>query len=165
MKFLDLTSEEIREKRRNERKQFKLDRARVMAEAAAEAESAFLEGREAALPVIPSSSTWKPAQGTTPEVVLSSVAADSVDVPHEEGEEDSLEDLEHLQLITQEAFFLVWGLDCLAIVEPEKVRSFQDTFGNLRLDAGGRTNLFLCNKYGMPFRTSIIHPPLSSQHI
>ena len=40
LNITDLTSEEIREKRRTERQQFKLDRAKALAEAAAEKEAA-----------------------------------------------------------------------------------------------------------------------------
>ena len=59
-----MTSEEVREKRRAERKQFKLDRAAAIAKAAAEAEAAFVEGREAAPAFIPSGATWKPQQSS-----------------------------------------------------------------------------------------------------
>ncbi|KAH8071802.1 hypothetical protein BXZ70DRAFT_903016 [Cristinia sonorae] len=111
-----LTSEEIREKRRNERKQFKLDRARALAEAAAEAEAAFLEGREAALPAIPSGATWKPSQAPQGENPLASAPGE--DDAEEEEELEPLEDAEHLQLTLQEAFFLAWGLDCLTILDP-----------------------------------------------
>ena len=114
----DLTSEEVREKRRNERKQFKLDRARAMAEAAAEAEAAFLEGREAALPAIPSGATWKPAQVVLPEESLPQTPSESADIAEPE---EPLEDVEHLQLTLQEAFFLAWGLGCLTILDPKTV--------------------------------------------
>lgn len=119
----DLTSEEIREKRRNERKQFKMDRARALAEAAAEAEAAFVEGREAEMPVIPSGATWKPTQDPNalaesgPPVMLEG----DLEGENEE-EEEPLEDVEHLQLTLQEAFFLAWGLDCLTILDPDTVR-------------------------------------------
>ncbi|TCD65903.1 tRNA splicing endonuclease subunit sen2 [Steccherinum ochraceum] len=118
-----LTSEEIREKRRNERKQFKLDRARALAEAAAEAEAAFVEGREAVLPEIPSGATWKPsAQSAAPEPgddAPPSADADEVELL----EEELLEDVEHMQLTLQEAFFLCWGLDCLTILDPHTSQS------------------------------------------
>ena len=118
-----MTSEEIREKRRIERKQFKLDRAKALADAAAEADAAFREGREAALPAIPSGATWKPQTGE--EAATGSLSLDDV---HEEEQdksvledEEPLEDVEHLQLTLQEAFFLCWGLDCLTILDPSTV--------------------------------------------
>ncbi|KAH7911055.1 hypothetical protein BJ138DRAFT_1151575 [Hygrophoropsis aurantiaca] len=113
-----LTSEEITAKRRAERKQFKLDRAKAMAAAAAEAEAAFSEGRIISpgyapdgTRLIPSAATWKPSTSTaaeeepplTPEAV--------------EDEEELLEDIEHLQLTLQEAFFLLWNLDCLTVLD------------------------------------------------
>ena len=36
-------------------------------------------------------------------------------------DEEPLEDVEHLQLTLQEAFFLCWGLDCLTILDPSTV--------------------------------------------
>lgn len=60
-----MTSEEVTAKRRAERKQFKVDRARAIAQAAAEAEAAFREGRIVSLEEtkanIPSAATWKPS--------------------------------------------------------------------------------------------------------
>lgn len=60
-----MTSEEVTAKRRAERKQFKVDRARAIAQAAAEAEAAFKEGRIVSLEEtkanIPSAATWKPS--------------------------------------------------------------------------------------------------------
>ncbi|KAH9940930.1 uncharacterized protein BXZ73DRAFT_88603 [Epithele typhae] len=126
-----MTSEEVREKRRQERKQFKLDRAAALARAAAEAEAAFAEGREAAPTFIPSGATWKPQQQVSAEPSL----------PEEPPEEDDeteqglelLEDREHLQLTLQEAFFLAWNLDCLTILnshtwEPMSLKHIWATF-------------------------------------
>ncbi|THH27382.1 hypothetical protein EUX98_g6802 [Antrodiella citrinella] len=114
-----LTSEEIREKRRNERKQFKMDRARALAEAAAEAEAAFVEGREAAMPVIPSGATWKPTQDPNSLTESGPPSPPEGDLDGENEEEEPLEDVEHLQLTLSEAFFLAWGLDCLTILDPD----------------------------------------------
>lgn len=124
---VEMTSEEIREKRRAERKQFKLDRAKALADAAAEADAAFREGREAALPAIPSGATWKPQPSD--EIVEEPSAPDYDDDPEELGEEvledeEPLEDVEHLQLTLQEAFFLCWGLDCLTILDSKTVRAY-----------------------------------------
>lgn len=118
-----MTAEEVREKRRAERKQFKMDRAAAIAKAAAEAEAAFAEGREAAPAVIPSGATWKP-QG-------SNQTADLLEEPPEGGGDDDgadeglepLEDVEHLQLTLQEAFFLIWNLGCLIVLDPHTVQS------------------------------------------
>ncbi|EPT00911.1 hypothetical protein FOMPIDRAFT_1121603 [Fomitopsis schrenkii] len=110
-----MTAEEIREKRRVERKQFKIDRAAAIAQAAAEAEAAFAEGREAkSSVVIPSGATWKPQQPAADE------SARSSPVPDEpvEFDESTVPELEHLQLTLQEAFFLAWNLDCLTILDP-----------------------------------------------
>ncbi|KAI0955099.1 hypothetical protein AcW1_006783 [Taiwanofungus camphoratus] len=107
-----MTSEEIREKRRTERKQFKLDRAAAMAKAAAEAEAAFAQGRHAPVIAIPSGATWKPQMEDV--TVSPSSSPSDREVPLEE----PLDNIEHLQLTLQEAFFLAWNLDCLTILDP-----------------------------------------------
>lgn len=115
-------------KRRAERKQFKIDRARAIAAVAAEAEAVFeSEGRVVvpALsgPAIPSAATWKP----TP------VAAEPPDTPvtpHDDVPEDEEppEDLEHLQLTLPEAFFLLWNLDCLTVADPHTASGWNTKF-------------------------------------
>ncbi|KAH9888946.1 hypothetical protein C8Q73DRAFT_708732 [Cubamyces lactineus] len=120
-----MTSEEIREKRRAERRQFKLDRAAAIARAAAEAEAAFAEGRQAAPTVIPSGATWKPQQQQPSEgpSLPEAPPEDSDEDGEGEGEggeeEEPLENVEHLQLTLQEAWFLVWNLDCLTVLDPQ----------------------------------------------
>ncbi|KAJ7746897.1 hypothetical protein DFH07DRAFT_889469 [Mycena maculata] len=113
-----LTSEEMTAKRRAERKQFKIDRAKAIAAVAAEAEAVFeSEGRVVvpALsgPAIPSAATWKPAPAVNEP-------PDTPVTPQEEAPEDEKppEDLEHLQLTLPEAFFLLWNLDCLTVTDP-----------------------------------------------
>ena len=118
---LELTSEEITARRRAERKQFKLDRARAIAAVAEEAETVFAtEGRviQPALsgPAIPSAATWRPSSQPLSE-------NNTPPTPEEEtlDEEESPEDIEHLQLTLQEAFFLLWNLDCLTVFDPHSV--------------------------------------------
>ncbi|KAJ4494879.1 hypothetical protein C8J55DRAFT_539702 [Lentinula edodes] len=125
-----MTSEEIREKRRADRKQFKLDRAAAIAKVAAEAETIFeTEGRVVvpALfgPEIPSGATWKPKTAES-ELGLEQESGDpenaeskGEDAGEGEEEEEILEDMEHLQLTLPEAFFLAWNFDCLNILDPE----------------------------------------------
>ncbi len=115
-----MTSEEVREKRRAERKQFKLDRAAAIARAAAEAEAAFAEGREAAPAFIPSGATWKPQQSSETSTLHTELPEEENDVGAEE-ELEPLENVEHLQLTLQEAFFLAWTLDCLTVLDPHTV--------------------------------------------
>lgn len=119
--FVELTSEEVTAKRRTERRQFKLDRAAAIAAVAEEAETIFAtEGRviTPALsgPGIPSAATWKPAPSVT--------EPPATPIPDEEQEPTELkplEDIEHLQLTLQEAFFLAWSLGCLTILDPHNV--------------------------------------------
>lgn len=118
MVILDMTSEEIREKRRAERKQFKMDRAAAIAKAAAEAEAAFAEGREAGPAFIPSGATWKPQPSSELSLPSEPPEDQSMDVAEEL---EPLEDVEHLQLTLQEAFFLIWNLDCLTVLDPHTV--------------------------------------------
>ncbi|KAF8199141.1 hypothetical protein BJ912DRAFT_1020401 [Pholiota molesta] len=117
-----LTSEEITARRRAERRQFKLDRAAAIAAVAEEAEEIFAtEGRviTPALsgPDIPSAATWRPSQNiyAQPE----SPAGDEDEAPLDE--EEPLVDIEHLQLTLQEAFFLLWNLDCLTVLDSRNV--------------------------------------------
>ena len=114
-----MTSEEVRERRRQERKQFKLDRAAAIARAAAEAEAAFAEGREAAPVLIPSGATWKPQQSGQPTLPPEPPEEDEGEEADEELE--PLENVEHLQLTLQEAFFLAWTLDCLTVLDWQTV--------------------------------------------
>jgi len=107
-------------RRRAERKQFKLDRARAIATVAEEAENLFAtEGRVVvpALsgPAIPSAATWRPSQ---------SLASDEPPTDFSSGQvndDEPLKDIEHLQLTLQEAFFLAWTIDCLTVLDPHTV--------------------------------------------
>lgn len=118
-----MTSEEITAKRREERKQFKFDRAQAMAAAAAEAEAAFAEGRDVPSTIsadgtrsIPSAATWKPHRHTS----SNEGPSPSENLP-DELDEEPLVDVEHLQLTLPEAFFLLWNLDCLTVHNPDTV--------------------------------------------
>lgn len=133
-----MTAEEVREKRRQERKQFKIDRAKAIADAALEAEKAFEatgEVLDESNFVIPSAATWKPT--STSEAGPSSLTLDSTGIQalendhqrngdniEEVEEEEDLVDIEHLQLTLQEAFFLSWALDCLSISFPGTVSHY-----------------------------------------
>jgi tRNA-splicing endonuclease subunit Sen2 len=117
-----MTSEELTAKRRAERKQFKLDRARAIAAVAEEAELIFAtEGRviKPALsgPAIPSAATWKPAPEPMPDVPVTP----AIEEEEELVDDELLEHVEHLQLTLQEAFFLLWNLDCLTVLDPHTV--------------------------------------------
>jgi tRNA-splicing endonuclease subunit Sen2 len=37
--------------------------------------------------------------------------------------DEAIEDLEHLQLTLQEAWFLIWATDCLTVIDPSTVIS------------------------------------------
>ncbi|KAM6496865.1 hypothetical protein JOM56_007338 [Amanita muscaria] len=109
-----LTSEEMTARRRAERQQFKLDRAKAIAAVAEEAEVIFAtEGRVVvpALtgPAIPSAATWRLNRPSKPDETVVDKSLDPID------NHQSEEDVEHLQLTLQEAFFLSWGIDCLTI--------------------------------------------------
>lgn len=115
-----VTSEEVTAKRRQERKQFKLDRAKAIAAAAAEAEVAFSEGREAKSTIaIPSGATWKPDISSADVRDVHTPPVE--DIEAEEVEEEEISDMEHLQLTLQEAFFLIWAFDCISILDPNTV--------------------------------------------
>ena len=91
----------------------------ALAKAAAEAEAAFAEGRQAAPTLIPSGATWKPQQShQTAELPEEPPEGDGDDADEEL---EPLEDIEHLQLTLQEAFFLIWNLGCLAVLDLHSV--------------------------------------------
>ena len=111
----DLTSEEVTARRRAQRKQFKLDRARAIAAVAEEAEAVFAAEGQVTMPAlsgpaIPSGATWRPSQP------LDNPLPEPVDQ-----KEEPPEDIEHLQLTLQEAFFLAWAIDCLTILDSRSV--------------------------------------------
>ena len=128
----EMASEEITAKRRAERKQFKADRAAAIAAVAKEAEHIFAtQGRviTPALsgPSIPSAATWKPPSLTS---------ASTNDAPPTYQEHlGPLIDVEHLQLTLQEAFFLLWTLDCLTVLDPasSKPMSLQEIWTSFQL--------------------------------
>lgn len=133
----DSTSEEVTARRRAERKQFKLDRARAIAAVAQEAEERFeKEGivTTPALsgPAIPSGATWKPSQ---PIQLAAPVSAGDLDLDDsEDAEPEELENVEHLQLTLQEALFLAWNLDCLTVLHPDSVRAISHRQRNCKLN-------------------------------
>ena len=93
-----------------------MDRANAITAAAAEAEEAFRAGKMVPSPImIPSGATWKPADQTLEEQNYDGRDKDL------DGELDDIVDVEHLQLTTQEAFFLIWCFDCLSILNPHTV--------------------------------------------
>ncbi|KAL1746820.1 hypothetical protein HDZ31DRAFT_33382 [Schizophyllum fasciatum] len=129
-----MTSEELTARRRSERKQFKLDRARAIAAAAAEAEAAFKERGEVVVPAlsgpnIPSAATWRPAQTVTSSSTDATAAgagdttAGQANTYSTEADEP-IEDVEHLQLTLQEAFFLAYALDCLTVYDADTDTAF-----------------------------------------
>jgi len=137
-----LTAEDLTSKRRAERKQFKADRADAIAAAKAEAEAVFattgaLPPTLSELAFIPSHS--RPTRSTPSEISAQELAQGSgLSVPtkpptvastssakhdHDasEGparEPDGQQQMEHLQLTLQEAFFLSWALGCLRVLDP-----------------------------------------------
>ncbi|QRW03009.1 tRNA intron endonuclease, catalytic C-terminal domain [Ceratobasidium sp. AG-Ba] len=127
-------SELITAKRREERKQFKATRAAYLAQATAEAEAAFAADSSAdvVIPTIGSASQAVRAAAKTAQAVIAvpdplqpvstiPLIEEPQPSPEAEPEEEFIEpeDMEHLQLTLQEAYFLAWGLDCLRILDPE----------------------------------------------
>jgi tRNA-splicing endonuclease subunit Sen2 len=120
----ELTSEEVTARRRAERKQFKLDRAAAIAAVAEEAEKLFQEEGKVIVPAlsgpaIPSAATWKPPSSPLPQEPVTPTEAS----PKGDVGEEPLENVEHMQLTLQEAFFLLWNLDCLTVLHPNTVRA------------------------------------------
>lgn len=137
------TAEDMTAKRRAERKQFKTDRADAIAAARSEAEAVFaatgaLPPALSELAFIPSHS--RPTRPTPSDTPVPEVPVDVghskqtiaspqpfiKEIPGESSEEPVsepavVEQMEHLQLTLQEAFFLSWSLGCLRVLNPETV--------------------------------------------
>lgn len=120
-----MTAEELTAKRREERKLFKSERAQAIAAAAAEAEAVFAaQGRPPTPPAENISTAVRanmaqriPLAGGGEVIQL----RDPISDPTPDEDVPPPENMEHLQLTLQEAFFLSWGLDCLQVLEPESV--------------------------------------------
>ncbi|CAE6463082.1 unnamed protein product [Rhizoctonia solani] len=120
-------SELVTAKRREERKIFKAARAAYLKEATAEAEAAFAANSSAdiVIPTIGSASQAVRSAAKEPKPTLEIPRQDepaplAVDI--EESVDDEFvapEDMEHLQLTLQEAYFLANYLGCLRILDPE----------------------------------------------
>jgi len=102
-------AELITAQRRNARQQFKQDRARAIIEANEKAEAAFVAGEKA------DASDFLIAPKRPSEKV--SIAPSAPGTQDHEENPPVEENLEHLQLTFQEAFFLSWSLSCLSIFE------------------------------------------------
>ncbi|KAF8492499.1 hypothetical protein JB92DRAFT_3002755 [Gautieria morchelliformis] len=129
-----LTAEEITAKRRAERQQFKLDRAHAFAASVAEAEAAFAAG-DTSVKVAPltrdavanfAARSSDRSETNSPDLsklnpagaIQTTTAGSAYDVVGEDLTEEAIpENLEHLQLTLQEAFFLLWCLDCLRVLD------------------------------------------------
>ncbi|KAF2743181.1 hypothetical protein M011DRAFT_379828, partial [Sporormia fimetaria CBS 119925] len=122
------TSEEYTQQRRRERRQFKLERARLEREAIEEQRRA--EGKTAGLAALSSSTETNgsvPVPDEAPAVDDPKETANNLDVKVEEAELENstdlpnpdtpadIEDQEHLQLTLEEAFFLVYSLGALEV--------------------------------------------------
>jgi tRNA-splicing endonuclease subunit Sen2 len=111
----ELTAEELTAKRREVRRQFKHQRAEAMAAAEAEAETAFAQNPNS-MPVvttiIPSTQTAKLNQQ-----LQQLLAKDENESLPELAEDEIPDNLEHLQLSLQEAFFLAWTVRCLHLYD------------------------------------------------
>lgn len=111
--FSELTAEEITARRRIIRKQFKQERAEAVAAAEAEAEASFAANPDVA-PVI---TTVIPSTQTSGlQKRLQTIISESdVQTLPELSADEIPENVEHLQLSLQEAFFLAWAVGCLTI--------------------------------------------------
>ncbi|CUA78180.1 hypothetical protein RSOLAG22IIIB_02798 [Rhizoctonia solani] len=120
-------SELITAKRREERKIFKATRAAYLAQATAEAEAAFAADSSAdiVIPTIGSASQAVRAAAkesrSTPDIVQQDEPALSLATTEVTMEDNFVppEDMEHLQLTLQEAYFLSYCLGCLRVLDPE----------------------------------------------
>lgn len=156
-----MAAEEIRELRRKERKQFKIDRAQAILDAAVAAEAMLTSGRTPPVPPSSSdaSSSTQPqlAPGTklTPQTFLvrperpnnrgppsaaetlaAKKAVEAAKADDEDDFDESLvQDREHLQLSLEEAWFLAWAIGVLRVLDPIRVSGCFHAVASLH-DAG-----------------------------
>ncbi|KAA8912446.1 hypothetical protein FN846DRAFT_887211 [Sphaerosporella brunnea] len=141
----DLTAEEITERRRQERKQFKLERARAEKE---RIQNQLAQEGKIDLPADGASSPQPDAAAAGESDITAAATVPAPPIEPEEEEDDELvtdkpsifvEDLEHLQLTPEEAFFLMYGLGALQVtVGPE---------GNTPVDIRNALCLFRQHSY------------------
>ncbi|CAE6454541.1 unnamed protein product [Rhizoctonia solani] len=125
--FFASASELITAKRREERKIFKATRAAYLAKATAEAEAAFAADSSADIVIPTIGSASQAVRAEAKEARLIPEVPQQVESPplpataEASVEEDFVppEDVEHLQLTLQEAYFLSHYLGCLRILDPE----------------------------------------------
>lgn len=119
----DLTAEELTERRRRERREFKAERARLEKE---KIERRLLEEGKLDKPLDTDKTDTTPATvhfaPTPEEEPATPIAADETPLSKED-----VENLEHLQLTLEEAFFLAFGLGVLKITGAGEVRVFCPT--------------------------------------
>jgi tRNA-splicing endonuclease subunit Sen2 len=127
---LVLSAEEVTALRRQERKDFKIARAKAAVATVEAAERALL----LSLPTDPTS-TSSPSSSTAaliPDEVVKPVRPGNTkygnerelleeELARQEEVEAKTENLEHLQLIPEEVWFLAWGLGCLNVLSPTEV--------------------------------------------
>lgn len=136
------TSAEVTQSRREERRQFKLERARAQREAIEqqlrqegklEADASIEElVEDGQVTESPRGTIYTPGAGDevtlTGDAIASEVGKSLVENPHAWGEDDDevekdieIMDQEHLQLTPEEAFFLTYALGALSVVSHDKV--------------------------------------------
>lgn len=92
-----------------------------MAAAAAEAEAVFASEGRPPTPPAENISTAVRANMAQRNPIAQGGEAIQLREPSSGEDVPPPENMEHLQLTLQEAFFLTWGLDCLRVLEPESV--------------------------------------------
>lgn len=139
----NLTAEEFTERRRQQRKEFKLERARAEKERIQKQleQEGKIQNATASGSDTPASET-NIVEDSVPSAALSQIIEEAVveekkmEMQEIVPEIISVENLEHLQLTPEEAFFLVYGLGCLKItnsVSNVSHHSFQSSCALLSL--------------------------------
>lgn len=122
-----VSAEEVTALRRQERKDFKIARAKAAVATVEAAERALLS-------TLPNNSTDPntPLELPTPEEIVRPTRPTNTrygnerelleeELARQEEVEKATANLEHLQLIPQEVWFLAWGLGCLKVLDPANV--------------------------------------------
>ncbi|KAF8541592.1 hypothetical protein BDD12DRAFT_916596 [Trichophaea hybrida] len=107
-----LTAEEITERRRRERKEFKLERARAEKE---KVQNQLAQEGKLDLPEASSSQEAASENKSVTFIFASSELPEAEEKKQQPKQVVDVEDLEHLQLTLEEAFFLMYGLGALKI--------------------------------------------------
>ncbi|CED84699.1 tRNA splicing endonuclease SEN2 [Phaffia rhodozyma] len=117
-----LSAEEVTALRRQERKDFKIARAKHAVLTVEAAERAFLAGEASPADSTATGELERPKRPASNAGLPTRMTREEADKAEEEqrrrAENVVVENLEHMQLMPEEVWYLAWGLNCLIVKDP-----------------------------------------------